>query len=220
MSRRTELAAPPPFRLWKLDLGHWPGEDAIATLSPAERERAQRFRFEHLRRRYLASHVALREAISEFCGEAAAVQAFDEGPHGKPALRSGACAFNMSHSHDVALIGAAPHGEIGVDIEMLREVEDALAIARRNFTPGEYEQLLAAPAHDRDLVFMRLWTRKEACLKAVGSGFSIAPDLFETRAEPDARDLWLPTPQGRVRVHVESLPEADGCAMALAWLLD
>ena len=215
----VELAAPAPLRLWKLTLDTWPSEAGIATLSAAERERAQRFRFDHLQRRYLASHVALRAAIATYCGEPAAEQRFAEGPHGKPSLSSGACAFNMSHSHDVALIGAAPQGEIGVDIEVLRPMEDGLAIARRNFTPAEHDELLAAAPEQRDLVFMRLWTRKEACLKAVGSGFSIAPDCFETGATPDARSISLPTPQGRVRVHVESLPETDGCALAVAWLL-
>jgi 4'-phosphopantetheinyl transferase len=215
---RTELAAPAPFRVWMLALDSWPDSAALETLSPAERERAQRFRFEHLRRRHLASHVALREALAEFNGEPEASQQFVEGPFGKPALVSQRCAFNMSHSDDVAVIAVAPQGEIGVDVELLRPVKDGLEIARRNFTPAEHQQLLAAPAEQRDLVFMRIWTRKEACLKAVGSGFSIAPACFEAGAETAPRQLAMPTPAGAVRLHVESLPEVGGCVMALAWV--
>jgi 4'-phosphopantetheinyl transferase len=217
--RRTELAAPAPFRLWMLALDTWPAPASVEKLSVAERERAQRYRFDHLRRRYLASHVALRESLAGFCGEAEATQQFVEGPFGKPALVSERCAFNMSHSHDVAVIAVAPQGNIGVDVEVLRPVEDALAIAQRNFTPTEHQHLLAAPADERDLVFMRLWTRKEACLKAVGSGFSIAPGCFEAGAETAARQLRMPTPAGTVDLHVVSLPETEGCAIALAWLI-
>ena len=217
--RRTELAAPAPFQLWMLTLDSWPAPASIEHLSAAERERAQRYRFEHLRRRYLASHVALRESLADFCGEAEAEQQFVEGPFGKPSLVSERCAFNMSHSHDVAVIAVAPQGDIGVDVEVLRPVNDALQIAERNFTPAEHRALLASAPAERVLVFMRIWTRKEACLKAVGSGFSIAPDCFEAGAETAPRQLDMPTPDGTVALHVESLPEIGGCAIALAWVV-
>ena len=215
---RRELPAPVPVRLWMATLDALPSTDSIASLSQAERARAQRFAFDHLRRRYFASHVALREILAELTGVAAADQRFTEGPFGKPALASAACAFNMSHCDDVAVVAVAPRGEIGVDVEILRPVKDSITLAERNFTPTEHQLVLSTPPAQRDLVFLRIWTRKEACLKAVGSGFSIPADGFEAGAG-QARRVSLPTPEGTVALHVESLPEVDGCVLALAWLL-
>lgn len=219
MTRRP-LPAPAPVRLWMVTLDAVPSAAGIASLSEAERTRAQRFAFEHLKRRYFASHVALRETLAECTGVTAVDQRFTEGPFGKPALANAACAFNMSHSDDVALIAVAPSGEIGVDVEVLRPVNDAIALAERNFTPTEHQQVLNAPPEQRDLVFLRIWTRKEACLKAVGSGFSIAADCFEAGSEIAPRCVTMPTPTGTATMHVESLPEVDGCVLALAWLLE
>jgi len=217
--KRWPLPAPAPVRLWMVMLDAMPSAAGIASLSDAERARAQRFAFEHLKRRHFASHVALRDTLAECTGVAAADQRFTEGPFGKPALANLPCAFNMSHSDDVALIATAPQGEIGVDVEVLRPVNDAIALAERNFTPTEHQQVLSAPPEQRDLVFLRIWTRKEACLKAVGSGFSIAADCFEAGAEAAPRRVTMPTPDGTATMHVESLPEVNGCVLALAWLL-
>ena len=219
MTRRP-LPAPAPVRLWMVKLDAMPSAAGIASLSDTERARAQRFAFEHLKRRYFASHVALRDTLAECTGMAASDQRFSEGPFGKPTLVNASCAFNMSHSDDVALIAVAPTGEIGVDVEVLRPVNDAIALAECNFTPAEHQQVLSAPPEQRDLVFLRIWTRKEACLKAVGSGFSIAADCFEAGAEVAPRRVVMPTPDGMATMHVESLPEVDGCVLALAWLLD
>lgn len=216
---RWPLPAPAPVRLWMVALDALPSAAGIASLSDAERARAQRFAFEHLKRRYFASHVALRDTLAECTGVAAADQRFTEGLFGKPALANAPCAFNMSHSDDVALVAVAPQGEIGVDVEVLRQVSDAVALAKHNFTPAEHQQVLGAPPGQRDLVFLRIWTRKEACLKAVGSGFSIAADCFEAGAEAAPRRVSMPTPGGMATMHVESLPEVNGCVLALAWLL-
>jgi len=216
---RWPLPAPAQVRLWMVALDAMPPAAGIASLSDTERTRAHRFAFEHLKRRYFASHVALRDTLAECTGVAAADQRFTEGPFGKPALANLPCAFNMSHSDDVALIAVAPKGEIGVDVEVLRPVSDAIALAKHNFTPTEHQQVLGAPPEQRDLVFLRIWTRKEACLKAVGSGFSIAADCFEAGAEAAPRRVTMPTPGGMVTMHVESLPEVNGCVLALAWLL-
>ena len=218
MTRRA-LPAPAPLRLWTVALTAMPGADAIASLSQAERARAQRFAFDHLRRRYFAAHVALRETLAECTGASAQALQFTEGPFGKPALVPALCDFNMSHSDDVAVIVVAPQGEIGVDVEVLAPVRDCIALAERNFTPTEHQEVLKATAAQRDLVFLRGWTRKEACLKAIGSGLSIAPDCFEAGTDVQPRKVLLPTPEGVVSLHVESLPEVDGCVMAVAWVL-
>ncbi len=217
MSAWQEITAPAPFRLWRVTLGEMPSPEALATLSPTEHQRARRFVFEPHRCRYLGAHVALREILASLTGVAAVELAFDTGPFGKPSLMPERCAFNLSDSADVAVVLAAPRGDIGVDVEVPRRVTDALALAERFFTRAEFESVADAPAIDRDRVFLRHWTRKEACLKAVGSGLSISPETFEAGNTDEPFDTTIRTPRGSVVVRVQSLPEtADGLQIAVA----
>lgn len=207
--------------MWWLRLDEMPDAAAVATLSADEIARGARFAFEGLRRRHLASHVALRAILAQQTGLPAATLVFGAGPFGKPFLQApAACVFNMSHSDDVAVIAVAPDAmagtEIGIDVEVLRPMRDAIALAERNFTEAEQRELLAAPADLRDLAFMRGWTRKEACLKAIGSGLSIPPDQVDAGLQPAQRELVVAQGGARHRLRVASLPEHLGTAVAVA----
>ncbi len=205
-------------RLWRVDLGRAPDEAAVATLSAAERARAGRFVFERDRRRYLAAHVALRSLLAQATGVAASQLGFGEGPFGKPFLPDAAApSFNLSHSGDVALIGIGPPGtEIGVDLEVRRTMSDALELAERHFAPAEIDTLRATPTDQRDHAFLRGWTRKEACLKAIGSGLSIAPQTFDAGIAASERIVVIVTPQGPRTVRVQSRADDNGEISAVA----
>lgn len=92
------------------------------------------------------------------------------GDHGKPALDgySGIC-FNLSHSDGIAAC-ILSEKECGIDCE--RVLEYRPNVAKRVFTPSEQALLEAAHESERDLLFFRLWTLKEAFVKAVGKGIS------------------------------------------------
>jgi 4'-phosphopantetheinyl transferase len=217
----TELPAPLGLRLWWLRLDELPDAAALATLSADEIARGARFAFEGLRRRHLASHVALRTILAQQTGLPAAALVFGAGPFGKPFLQApAACVFNMSHSDDVAVIAVAPGAaagtEIGVDVEVLRPMRDAIALAERNFTAAEQRELLATPPEWRDLAFMRGWTRKEACLKAIGSGLSIPPDAVEAGLLPERAEVQVAHGGAHHQLQVHSLPEHAGTALAVA----
>jgi len=217
----TELAAPPGLRLWWLRLDEMPDAAALATLSADEIARGKRFAFEGLRRRHLASHVALRAILAQQTGLPAAALVFGAGPFGKPFLQAPAeCVFNMSHSDDVAVIAVAPDApagtEIGVDVEVLRPMRDAIALAGRNFTAAEQRELLATPPELRDLAFMRGWTRKEACLKAIGSGLSIPPDAVDAGLLPEQAEVHVAHGGAHHRLQLHSLPEHADTALAIA----
>lgn len=217
----TELPAPLGLRMWWLRLDDLPDAAALATLSADEIARGQRFAFEGLRRRHLASHVALRAILAQQTGQPAAALVFGAGPFGKPFLQSpAACIFNMSHSDDVAVIAVAPGApagtEIGVDVEVLRPMRDAIALAERNFTAAEQRALLAAPLDQRDLAFMRGWTRKEACLKAIGSGLSIPPDAVDAGLQLELAQVKVVHDGAHHALQVQSLPEHAGTALAVA----
>ena len=217
----VELPSPLGLRVWWLRLDEMPDAAAIDTLSADEIARGQRFAFEGLRRRHLASHVALRAILAQQTGLPAASLVFGAGPFGKPFLQlPAACVFNMSHSDDVAVIAVAPDApartEIGVDVEVLRPMRDAIALAERNFTPAEQQALRAAPVDQRDLAFMRGWTRKEACLKAIGSGLSIPPDAVDAGLQQELAQVQVVHDGAHHAVQVQSLHEHAGTALAVA----
>ena len=80
--------------------------------------------------------------------------------------------FNLSHAEDRLLVAVDPRREVGVDLERLRPIAEALDIARRCFDPAEVETLLRAAPGVAPEIFLRSWTRREAYLKALGIGLA------------------------------------------------
>lgn len=127
-----------------------------------ELARAARFRFDAPRVQYLRSHGALRAILGKLT---TARLDFAVAEGGKPYLpNESRLKFNLSHSHEMALVGAALDVEIGVDVEHRRPMPDYVAMAERFFPPSE----AAAVEDERD--FFRRWTRIEAAVKATGVG--------------------------------------------------
>lgn len=216
---RLETAGWQGIDAWWVDLSPEPEEGDLACLSGEEHGRAGRFVFERDRRRYRAAHVALRQLLAMRLGVSASAPAYVVGEDGKPALAGRpACAFNLSHSGDVAVVGLSADGEIGVDVEVLRPMSDARALAERNFTPAERASLDEAGEAGRDLRFLLGWTRKEACLKALGCGLRVAPDAFETGLTTAARRVDIPTGDATATVEVASFIHPRAGVVALARL--
>ena len=191
--------------LWQVDLDEPPAPAALALLSDDERARARRFVFERDARRFTAAHAALWSLLVQQTGLPRASLGLVSGPFGKPALDGiDSLHFNLSHSHGVGLIALSRTAEVGVDVEVLRPMPDALALAQAHFTRDECAALAALPAALRDRAFLTCWTRKEACLKALGVGLQLAPESFEVGLAPVARTVRLATPDGPVRLALES----------------
>lgn len=174
-----ELALPAgEVHVWRANLDRPPGEMATlaARLSPEEDERAGRFYFERDEKRFVAGRGILRTLLGRYLDMAPSAVQFAYGPQGKPALApgcgDGSLTFNLSHSHDLALYAFARGRAVGVDLERVRPLADALAIARRFFSPQEVGVLQAAPTAQREMLFFEIWTRKEAYIKALGEGLS------------------------------------------------
>jgi len=190
----SELAGWPGVRLWLFDLTDEPPAERLRWLSEDEQARAARFAFARDLRRYRAAHVQLRRLLGQATGSTPESLRFRESPQGKPSLESGMPpAFNLSHSAEVGALALVTHGDIGVDIEVLHHVHDLDALAQRCFTPDEQRELdhCGEDPTARDMLFLHGWTRKEACLKAVGSGLALEPACFEAGLWPTARDVRL-----------------------------
>ena len=144
-------------------------ENYESLLDGEERERAARFRVEAARRRFITGRVMLRRVLSDFTGVEPERVCFAFGAHGKPRLVDGGPCFNLAHSGDAVVLAVA-EDEVGVDVEELRPLSTTDRLARRICTPGELGDLLALGPSARSGALLRLWTSKEAVLKALGSG--------------------------------------------------
>ena len=150
-----------------------------------ELNRAERFRFENLKRSYIVCRGGLRVLLGHYLGCNPREIEFVCGQKGKPALRGmSPVRFNISHSGDLALYAFTLDCELGVDVERLRELDDLESIASRFFCAAEASELLSLRPEDRRTAFFRCWTRKEAYVKAVGDGLSIPLDRFQVTLLP------------------------------------
>ena len=160
-------------------------------LSSAERERAARFKFDKHRRLYVNAHAALRSILSSYLKTARADLQFVNGINGKPSLAAEFAAsglqFNLSHSHEMALLGVTRRHEIGVDIERIKEDYGFDEVAERFFTAKEVSELRALPVHLQRQAFFKCWTSKEAFLKAKGTGLSGKLDEVEITLSDEQR---------------------------------
>jgi len=147
-------------------------------LCAVEEDRLARFRFADHRRRYQISHGALRRILAGYLQQDPRAIGFRHGPRGKPFLDGGGLSFNLSHSGQLALV-AVTSEEVGVDVEKARRLDSLMQIAERHFSDREFGALRALAQGDRELAFYRCWTRKEAYIKALGEGLSLALDSFE-----------------------------------------
>ncbi len=162
-----------------------PAEQALARqwLSDEEVARWRRFRHERPSRHFAFSRAALRATLCEELGCRNGDLEFRFHGYCKPfALVRGRVAptsFNLSHSGNHGLLAVGPRGQLGVDVEVRAPGRDFVGIGESVFGPNELRNLRRARDAERDRVFYRLWTYKEALIKALGSGFSIGAQTFE-----------------------------------------
>ena len=162
-------------------------------LSVAERARAAAFAFPRERDRFVISRGLLREALARWGGGTPAGQEIAVDPLGKPRL-GGTCGqgrlrFNVSHSGDLWACALAVGVEVGLDVEEIDPARDVASLATRYFAPGEADRVLALEGAERVAAFHRVWTRKEAWLKAQGFGITIPLDSFSV-VHGDAVGRW------------------------------
>lgn len=155
------------------------------SLSPDELARAERYKFTKDQVRFIATRGVLRTILSRYTGISPGQIRFRYGSHGKPSLdmhqndNAQSLHFNLSHSNDLALIALARTSNIGVDVESLRSNIAFERLARRHFTASEQNYLFNLSPDLKLYAFYAIWTRKEAYLKAIGSGLSKPLDEIE-----------------------------------------
>lgn len=216
---------PATVDIWHINIE--PPPDKIGAsrtlLSRDELERAARFHFDIHRNRYIAGRAALRAILAQYLGISPQAVAFTYGDKGKPALapqvNTRKLEFNLSHSHDRALLGITSGSIIGVDIERINLEFGTDQIATHFFSALEVDSLLAVPKPERGATFFNCWTRKEAYIKAVGEGLSLPLDSFDVAFGPGVEAALLrveATPDAPSRWRMYDIPAPQGYAAAIA----
>lgn len=222
--RAVSPLAPGVVDVWRLDLALPESvlTDLKRLLSEDERQRYERFRVPAPRQQFLAARAALRLLLASYTNQEPEALVFATGPQGKPYLLhpTTTLRFNLSHSHQMALLALSIDFEVGVDVERIQPERDLQGLARRYFTVGEQCALANRTEENFLRGFYDCWTRKEAYLKALGTGLTVAPDQVEVEVSPGAARALLASyhePAHASDWHLRDLPlNADGYAAALA----
>lgn len=210
--------------LWHVDLAAVAeGEQRwVEMLSEDERTRAARFHFERDRQHFTATRALLRIILASYVEADPKALRFRYSDKEKPSLISeraeNIVEFNVSHSGNAALLAFTRGRALGVDVEYMREDFDHNAIAARFFSENERCQLAALAAAERYRGFFRCWTRKEAYIKAVGTGLSLPLDQFDVSLKPDDQNALLSTRPNASEAALWSMrevPAGDGYVAAL-----
>jgi 4'-phosphopantetheinyl transferase len=183
--------------LWsaRLDLPEGLLQKCAGVLWEDEVQRAQRFRMGSLRNHYIAGRGMLRLLLTHYLPAEPASFPLIYQAHGKPELglswKTSGLEFNVSHSHGLAIYAFTRGRPIGVDVESIRPMPNAAALMERFFSAEEVHQWQQMPAPRQLRAFFQGWTRKEAWLKAVGSGLSFPLDEFCVTLDGPARVLSI-----------------------------
>jgi 4'-phosphopantetheinyl transferase len=190
--------------------------------TPAELERADRFRFDVSREEYLGARAILRSFLAPRVGLAPGAIRLKAERNEKPRLLDRECAgidVSLSHSRGRVACGLLRCGEIGVDIETFDPGHgDVAALACRVLSETELDALGRVSRDDESWLFLRAWTRKEAVLKAAGVGLSVASDGFDVlRWSPSGVKDISPVVLGERLWTCESLSPAPDVELAVAY---
>jgi 4'-phosphopantetheinyl transferase len=166
--------------------------DCRLLLSPAELERWQRFGTWRGRREYLLTRDLVRTTLSRYADVDPRAWRFRVGPSGRPEIDPIDAApgepplrFNVSHTAGLVVCAVARERAVGVDVERWDRPHRAEALADRYFAPDEAAAVRAAPPHARNSLFVRLWTVKEAYVKARAATLATALRDAAFAVDPD-----------------------------------
>jgi 4'-phosphopantetheinyl transferase len=190
-------------------------------LSPDEMLRAEHFRFETDRSRFIVARGILRLILAGYLNIEPGLISFSYAENGKPRLQNifskKGIQFNLSHSEGLALYVFSRWHEVGVDIEFIREISEMEQIVEQFFSIRERTLYDRLPGREKHVMFYSWWTRKEALTKAVGEGLSYPLDSIDALSDEE-KSVESPEFSGKAneepRWSVWDLEPAEECVGA------
>ncbi|MFV2057238.1 MAG: 4'-phosphopantetheinyl transferase superfamily protein [Thiohalomonadales bacterium] len=171
--------------IWQIDLtqGHL---EQLGNLSKQEIERGNHYKSSQDRLRFYRNRSIIRQLAGVYIDLPADAIEFVYNPQGKPAINlqptSTPLHFNLSHSGDIGLLAFCRSTEIGIDIEYINRNANYYKLAQRFFSKDEFAVIAATEPENISRQFFRLWTRKEAFVKAVGTGLGFPLNKFSVNS--------------------------------------
>ena len=216
---RPSLVRLGEIQVWSVTLHA--GDERLAAftrlLTGDELRRADRYRFADDRRRFIAARGTLRLLLADYTGQEAGGIAIETDPYGKPFLRAPRrpLHFNLAHSRDRALVAFSRDSNVGIDFEDLEHVGRIADLADAICSPDELSRIDGLSGECRSRALLRLWSAKEAFLKAMGTGLQIHPTRLEV--SPGIMDgsaergsvCWFDSPGASSRYFVQPMPDCE-----------
>ncbi len=204
-----------PVRLWLAEL-HRPDvawEAVTDALAPSERARAERFHFAADAVLWRRGRGMVRAWLAEELGTAPSSLSFTADERGRPSVDAAPECFDANWSHSGAWLALAVSrsGRVGVDCEVVRADFPMDEVAPDIFSRSERAWMSAGNHAER---FHRLWTAKEALMKATGLGVALEPADIRVHFDADGRIAAFESHPGW---RVAELPAPSGVALTVAW---
>jgi 4'-phosphopantetheinyl transferase len=186
-------------------------------LDAAEQARAGKFKSDLLRKRYVEVHGRLRNILAKTLNELPEKISIKIADHGKPYLAdTPELAFNLSHSANAMVIALSRDCQLGVDVEGCKPRTSMAALVDKCFAEEEIAYWNQLPEAQKTLEFYRIWTRKEAFVKATGHGIGLGLNHCVINPENQTEFLRVPAKCGQASTwHVQDIPLRQGVCSAL-----
>ncbi len=187
-------------------------------LVPDEVARSKKFQFQHDQERFIISRGILRVLIGGYLEMDPKQIEFIYGPHGKPELKDRQqkkLHFNLSHANETTLYAITLGQAVGIDVERITDVDELFQVAGRFFSHEEKEKLGSLPSNEYQELFFTYWTRKEAYLKALGTGIDDNLLRFNTASIPHTASKLAPVLLGNTSWSLMDFSPSEGYLAAL-----
>ena len=192
-------------------------QDFLAYLDPCldarDRERAARFHFLEDRARFVLGRGLLRKCVGHYLQQPPETIELSYTDRDRPVLaHDETLQFSISHAHDLVAVALTADARIGIDLEYVKSTPDLPELAERILSAKDLQAFQALCGNEALAAFFRVWTRKEAYLKARGEGIaealqqtsvSMGPEEIssltddrDNSASTDWRLVSLPVPEG------------------------
>jgi 4'-phosphopantetheinyl transferase len=176
------------LHIWWTNLDQSPGigEKYLSFLTESEINKINNYKTQLLRNRQIVSKAILKKTISEYLNIDILEIEYSLNKYGKPflnkSLNHSSLNFNISHSENIGIF-AFSLDDIGIDVEKIKEISNLGEVKEITLTDFEQKWYNNLDKEVQTEIFYKVWTIKEAFLKAIGKGFSFSPLNIELTNE-------------------------------------
>ncbi|MFW5443249.1 MAG: 4'-phosphopantetheinyl transferase family protein [Methylococcaceae bacterium] len=169
---------------------YWP------LLNAEEKHKATAFSRKNVQQKYIKTRGILRQVLASYLNIDAQKVIIKTGEYGKPYLVENGLYFNLSHTDNKIVVVVSNGGEVGVDVEYIRDRQHMSGLVKKCFSKIESSYWNALPEDQKITMFYHFWVRKEAFVKAVGRGIALGLNQCVVNPDDQTRFLTIPSEYG------------------------